>query len=211
MDESSTTTATTITNSVDVLKAIRWIKLAWNEVKPSTIINCFKHCGIEDSHINEDEDDLEEDPFADFGCTSATGVHRWRCLLTAEEYIRSEEDLATCREWEEHENWREKLRDKALEYRRAQKKAEIGDSEEDTDSETEVEILPDPKCVLQTYEEALECASFLLTFATTKGAEKIAENMADVTHQLETEMIKNMSKMKQQTSMLDHFKPCNNI
>ena len=56
------------------------------------------------------------------------------------------------------------------------------------------------------YEEALECASFLLTFATTKGAEKIAENMANVTHQLETND-KEHVKDEKQTSMLDHFKP----
>ena len=80
MNDSSTTTTITIINSVDVM---RGIKLAWNKVKPLTIIYCFNHYWIEDSYTNEDEGDLKEDPFADFDAlVQQVSID----LLTAEEY-----------------------------------------------------------------------------------------------------------------------------
>ena len=57
--DSSTLAASAIARAVDVLTAIRWIRQAWNDVKPRTIVNCFAHCGavpIEDDTV---------DPFAD--------------------------------------------------------------------------------------------------------------------------------------------------
>lgn len=60
-------------------------------------------------------------------------------FVTAKEYIDAEEGLSTCHMWEEHENWREELREIALEdeHLPMAKRAELEDSDEDTDIEEE--------------------------------------------------------------------------
>lgn len=50
--------ASSICKSVDLLLAIRWIKQAWEEVTPQTIINCFSRCGAT-------PEAQSVDPFAD--------------------------------------------------------------------------------------------------------------------------------------------------
>ena len=160
-------TATEITKSVDVLTAIEQTNIAWDAVKPVTIINCFRHCGVRaEEVVNVEEEELEEDPFADLDelLKQAEGDD----FVTAEEYIDAEEGLAACHTWEEHENWREELREIALEEEHVPKRAELEDSHEDTTIEEEMT----PKCVVETYDEALECALFLLAF-TNKEAVKI--------------------------------------
>jgi len=60
MEDSSLSTFDII-KSVNVLAAIRWIKLAWENVQLKTIVNCFKHCrAVPDVSTNEED----EDPFA---------------------------------------------------------------------------------------------------------------------------------------------------
>ena len=44
-----TVKTTDIIQYVDVLKAISWIKSAWDEVPEETIVNCFKKCGLRKS------------------------------------------------------------------------------------------------------------------------------------------------------------------
>ena len=53
-------TASAIVKTVNVLTAIRWIKKAWDKVKPQTIINCFRKTGA----LPQDRES-DEDPFAD--------------------------------------------------------------------------------------------------------------------------------------------------
>ena len=60
IDSSANLSAFDIAKSVDILTAIRMIKLAWRNVKEETIIKCFKNCGA----IAGEEDPLS-DPFAD--------------------------------------------------------------------------------------------------------------------------------------------------
>ena len=45
--DGSTLTATQIAKSIDVLTAIWWVKQAWDAVTADTIVNCFKHCGVQ--------------------------------------------------------------------------------------------------------------------------------------------------------------------
>lgn len=52
--------ATEIVNSINVLHAIYWIKQAWQNVLVTSISNCFKVCGIDNTMREALEDD---DPF----------------------------------------------------------------------------------------------------------------------------------------------------
>ena len=38
--------ATDVVKSVNVLVALRWVALAWNQVKSDTIIKCFRKSGV---------------------------------------------------------------------------------------------------------------------------------------------------------------------
>ena len=44
----------------DVFLAIRWFKQGWEAVKVETVVNCFKHCGVQPT-----TEETTEDPFAD--------------------------------------------------------------------------------------------------------------------------------------------------
>ena len=43
---------------INVLKAIYWIKQAWNDVKCDTIAKCFKKCGFVDNTAKNLAEDL---------------------------------------------------------------------------------------------------------------------------------------------------------
>ena len=45
-------------NEINVLKAIYWIKQAWNDVKCDTIAKCFKKCGFVDNTAKNLAEDL---------------------------------------------------------------------------------------------------------------------------------------------------------
>ena len=72
---------------INVLKAIYWIKQAWNDIKCDTIVKCFKKCGFVDNIVknlaeklfastvdelreidvnNEESDDEDDDDKIDF-------------------------------------------------------------------------------------------------------------------------------------------------
>ncbi len=103
-------TATAIVKSIHVLTAIRWIKKAWEEVTPQTIIICFKTTGA----LPQDQED-EEDPFAgldedDTSCASLEElVQQIDPETTADEYV-NDDNLSTCLTFEETDQWREDLR-----------------------------------------------------------------------------------------------------
>ena len=64
--------ASDVISSINVLVAIRWVALAWKEVKATTITKCFKKAGI----LNDNLDVLEvssDDPFLDVDQTLSLG------------------------------------------------------------------------------------------------------------------------------------------
>ena len=96
--------------SVNVLTAIRWIKEAWDRVKPETIRRCFKTCGI---NLDGTEDQPPGDPFADIQESLDGLVKQIDSACTSEEYLNADDDLCTCQSYDidgEASNWREQLR-----------------------------------------------------------------------------------------------------
>ena len=121
--DGSSLTATQITKSIDVLTAIRWVKQSWDGVEADTIVNCFRHCGIQPSF------DEPTDPFADLDEESEDEqegdgesadeelqqlVQQFDPEMTASDYVNADEDLPTCHTFDNEENWREELRAEVL-------------------------------------------------------------------------------------------------
>ncbi len=110
-----------VTNSINVLIAIRWVAQAWDEVKRETICKCFKNAGV----VTESGDVVsrdESDPFADMdneenihvfnNCDEERQEIQRLCdqVMTREEqcsvdeYIEGDNDLAFCFEADDV-NW----------------------------------------------------------------------------------------------------------
>lgn len=102
--------ATQISKSIDILTAVCWVKQAWDQVKTTTIVNCFKHCGF-----NQTED-LTTDPFADLSEADELQdlVQSFSSQLSATEYLHEDENVETSITVESIENWMEELRSMVL-------------------------------------------------------------------------------------------------
>lgn len=96
-------TASTIVKSVNVLMAIKWIRQAWDEVKPQTISNCFR--------AFPQELESYEDPFSGL---EEELVDRPGSETTAQEYTSADDDLCTCMTFEESEKLRSMPCNKSL-------------------------------------------------------------------------------------------------
>ena len=60
-------TASAIANSDHIQIAIQRVKQAWETVKEETVLNCFRHCGMQATGTEP-----TEDPFADLDEDGAT-------------------------------------------------------------------------------------------------------------------------------------------
>ena len=83
--------------SVNVLTAIRWIKEAWDKVKPETIRRCFKTCGI---NLDDSEDQPLEDSFADIQGHLDGLVEQIDPACNSEDYLNADDDLSTCQTYD---------------------------------------------------------------------------------------------------------------
>ena len=125
VDESALT-ATQIAKSTDLLTA-------------DTIINYFKHCGVQPrtdevtdpfANLEESEDEQEEDRGSQDELQEL--VQQFEPELNARDYINVDEDLPTCDTYDNNENWRNELRDEVLSGSHAKKMQAVSenDSEE---------------------------------------------------------------------------------
>ena len=109
--DGSSLTASEVTKSVHILTAIQWAKQAWEAVKEETVVNCFRHCGMqatvaeptEDPFPDLDEDDAQLEDLVE-------QLHPDDCM-TATEYAEADNEVATCTTFEVSENWRQELRE----------------------------------------------------------------------------------------------------
>ena len=94
-------TATEVTKSVNVLTAIRWVALAWHEVKPTTIQKCFRHAGILTTDLDIQVLDEIDDPFEsiDEGLEMSSLISQAMGSLdqcSTEEYVNGDDSLPVC-------------------------------------------------------------------------------------------------------------------
>ena len=134
---------------IDVLTAIRWVKQAWDAVSADTIINCFKHCGVQPLV------DEATDPFADLDEESED--EQERDGLQNEELVQQFDPELNA----DDENWREELREEILSGGHAKKQA-VSES----DSEEEDGSVEDSPSTITTFMEAIDCGNNLLKFLT---------------------------------------------
>ena len=152
-------TASAIVKTINVLTAIRWIKKAWDEVKPQTIINCFRKTGALPQDQRSEE---EEDPFAgldeDDACLEEL-VSQFDPESTANEYVNADDGLSTCLLFNETCHWREELRSMVCdETPSLSKQIRV-----DEDSEDEDEIEPE-RSSITSYDAALRISNDLQLF-----------------------------------------------
>ena len=135
----SSRSATEVTSSIDVLLAIKWVALAWREVKSSTIVKCFKHAGIFNDGLNvhalsEENHFQDVDETIAIGSLISTTMESRRDTCSVEEYRNCDNDLAVCVDLDDEkwENFMDKL-----------SKEEIADTiEEEPDVDEEFDISP---------------------------------------------------------------------
>ena len=133
----SSSCASEIVKSVNLLMAIEWGKQAWDEVAGTTITKCFKKTGLYPDSEVVDDDPVEGEDNQELGDL----LTRLHASCTAEQYIAEEDDLEVCQPPidSSETNWRQSVRDYALnQYDNADK--EDIDAMEDEDVEENFEI-----------------------------------------------------------------------
>ena len=169
--DSSTLAASAIARAVDVLTAIRWIRQAWNDVKPSTIVNCFAHCGavpIEDDTVDPFAELLEEE--SEESSALQTLVSQIDPTVFGMEYVRSDDKVATCATIDESD-WRKSLLSLAVEKITTKRIHSDDEQINDEDSDDEVEEIE--KCAIISYSQAISVAQQLVQFADERGDEVV--------------------------------------
>ena len=104
--------ATDLVKSVNILFALRWLALAWNEVKSDTITKCFRKAGVlndvlEVVGLDHAGADGSVDPFADIDEDLELQhlIEQTRCEnYTPQEFISGDDDLPVCVGMDD-ENW----------------------------------------------------------------------------------------------------------
>ena len=102
--------ATSITQEVDVLKAISWIKPVWGEVSEEITVKCFKKCGLRKGQPDVQLTDFaEEEEFESLVKELSTDV-------SAAEYIDFDREVVTSQPSIDVKNiaWRQESRQNAI-------------------------------------------------------------------------------------------------
>lgn len=162
----SSSSASEIVKSVNLLMAIEWGKQAWDEVSDTTITKCFKKTGL-----YPDSEDVDDDPFEGEDLQELSALlNRLDASSTTEEYIAEEDDLEVCQPLIDSadSNWRQVARDHALNQHDDTDKEEI-DAMEDEDVEENNE---EPE--IKSLTDAIEHAERLRAFAQYNGYQELS-------------------------------------
>ena len=193
---------------INVLKAIYWIKQAWNDVKSNTIAKCFKKCGFVEStaknlveelfdavvdelreidanneESGSDDDDSDE---IDFNLAAEKVLnHSINELIEAESLLKTSYDAEI--------NWEANTCD-IIEALEEKEKAE---SEEEREDATD-DYSTDP--LISSYPTAL--ITYLKQFLMNTGFTDMVEDLSKVGSKLEKEFVKQQQRATQ-TSITD--------
>ncbi|XP_065837904.1 tigger transposable element-derived protein 6-like [Oscarella lobularis] len=177
--DSTDSSASSISKQVDVLTATRWAKNAWSLVKDSTIVNCFKHCGVPPSDVETD------DPFADLVDEETEQLASLQELVCrtdptvfSVEYVQSDGVLSAYATIEDSGDWRPNLRALALENDAKRAVSEVIEADSEADSEeAEDEVVIEEKSTITSYAHAILLTEEQVHFPLKKG-EEVASNAA---------------------------------
>ena len=166
-------TASEVCKSVDVLQAIRWTAMAWNDVSKSTVVKCYIKAGVSNckGETNAAEAaDSDFDPFAELDLakeTSGTNV------VSIKETVNGCFDPPICQELPD--NWEDSF------FRQLrQGNVDVANNDNaDGNLDDEVQELPAvPK--LASYREAISCLEDVLHFLESKGNADTADSLSKV-------------------------------
>ena len=155
-------TSSEIVKKVDVLKAIRWVKEAWNQVDEETIRKCFRKCGF----IPEVCEEIESNDQIDTEFEEL--VQRIDGDASSADYIDADDMVPFCQEPIDlsNEEWRSLLQNEVLSTK-ADENAEPVEKIVCVDSDSEEECVDaepaQPKITSLT--EAIEIIDDLAEFA----------------------------------------------
>ena len=188
------TIATEVTKSINVLTAIRWVALAWRDVKSTTIQKCFRHAGVlsTDLLINAlDEKDPFQDIDEDVGISSLipTGtLHQ----SSVEEYVNGDNSLSVCVDMDD-DQWDENFLDSLTE----EEEPVTGDEEEEEFN------VPPPVPKIHSFKEAIQSLDDIKVFLEDRGCFEQASTATSLLAQ----MASSHSSTLTQLSLEHYFEP----
>ena len=159
-----------VSKSVNVLVAIRWVAVAWSQVKEETIRKCFHKAGILGADMSVVEHD-EQDPFSEADEYMALQSLMTQTMNTQEvcplqEYLNGEDGIALCRDCDET-CWEESFFANLRQDQEDDHEETSGDEEEDGQ---ENPILHGaPLLVVNSYKQANEYLEGVQRFLQSKG------------------------------------------
>ena len=162
--------ASEVAQSVSVLHAIRWVTLAWRNVKADTIMKCFRAAGILTGDFNVASlPTVDEDPFADLD--TADDLQSMMSQLpetcSAKEYLLAE-DLPTCASYDS-ESWEDSFLDEVEHRSKRHKESEEAGEDSSSDEDTEEPHSGITQCRISTLAEAMSSVEDICKFLDLQG------------------------------------------
>ena len=198
--------ASDVCKSVDVLQAIRWTSMAWNDVSESTVVKCFIKVGMLDAEGNTNAvecSNSDVDPFAELqdefaAVESLAKETSGACAVSMKETVNGSFDPPVC--FELPDNWEDTFfREVALERGEETNVAgERGVSEDEID-EPPATVVPK----IASYKEATSRLQEVLNFLEAKGNMKTANDLAKVIYSVQSDWLK---QRRSQSKLTDFFK-----
>ena len=185
--------ASEVISSVNVLMAIRWVTLAWREVKEITITKCFKNAGV----LNDNSNVVEvtsEDPFQDVERMSLSSLISTAMgsldSCSVEEYVQGD-NLEVCADFDS-EHWENNFMDSLTGQE---------ESNATTEEISDIEVdIPPPFPKLKNFRDALTSSEDVQIFLESGGCFHSAHANNMLMNQVASDYI---STLKQST--LDQY------
>lgn len=193
------TKATDVTSSINVLIAIRWVALAWKEVKGTTIIKCFKKAGILSDTLDIQESICSsEDPFEDVDeaaslaplISAAMGTQD---ACSVSDYVNGDSELPVCTDLD-NDHWEDNFMDSLTQENT------MTPTEEDSDPESDVDLDP-PVPVIKDFKEAIQTLEHVQDFLESRNCLEMATKMSA----LLTEVAAHQVSAMHQTTLTQFF------